>query len=71
MALKDWWVVSTAVDPPTLLLEDRTTGVSGFVRPETKEEWRRAWSAPSAPYPYEGDTQRVSLTPVSTRDEAT
>jgi hypothetical protein len=58
---REWWVVSTVLVPPTLMLKDRVTGVVGFAIPETREDWRRAYSAPSAPYRYEGDPGRVSM----------
>jgi hypothetical protein len=59
-AKDDWWVYSTSIGDVVLMLENRATGARGLVRNPTREEWRRAYSAPSNPYPWT-DASRVEL----------
>lgn len=51
---RDWWVVGTALCPPTITLEDRATGDLGVIENYTEAEWRAAFGAPSRPYRWVG-----------------
>ncbi len=56
----DWWVYSTAVEDHALMVECRKTGHRGYVQYPTPEEWRKAFHAPSGPYPWD-DHARVTV----------
>lgn len=57
----DWWVFSTAILDGVLMVECRATGAFGIVRNPTKEEWRKAFHAPSRPYRWD-QPERVEIT---------
>jgi hypothetical protein len=57
-----WVVFSTALREGWLMLQCRTCGAHGTVDDPSKEEWSRAFHAPSAPYAWEDDS-RVTLHP--------
>jgi hypothetical protein len=56
----DWWVYSTALADGVILVENRTTGARGAIHDWTKEEWTKAFHAPSKPYPWT-DVARVRV----------
>ena len=55
------WVVCSTVLDGALLLECDKTGMIGVVRDPTKEEWRKAFDAPSNPYRWLGGDERVEI----------
>ena len=55
---RNWWVYSTALSDRSLLVEDRNSGERGYVPDPSKDEWDRAFRAPSKPYPW-NDSSRV------------
>ncbi len=48
----EWLVFSTALDTGSLLVRCRACGALGTVERPSAEEWQRAFTAPSAPYPW-------------------
>jgi hypothetical protein len=56
----EWWVYGTALAPPVIQVEERRTGALGFITAYTEAEWRQAFHAPSAPYPWT-DPERVKV----------
>lgn len=55
---RDWWVYSTALSDRSLLVEDRNSDERGYVPDPTEAEWKKAYHAPSRPYPWP-DASRV------------
>lgn len=62
---RKWWVYSTAIANGVLMLECRETGEYGIVRNPSREEWAKAFYAPSNPYRWRGGDDRVELEPMS------
>jgi len=56
----DWWVYSTVLDGRAILVECRNTGQRGSIIDPTNEEWKKAFHAPSNPYPWPDATRVVS-----------
>lgn len=59
-AVRDWWVISTAIMEVVLIVRCRRTGAVGIVRDPSREEWDKAFHAPSNPYPWT-DSSRVKV----------
>ena len=55
---RDWWVYSTVLYGRAILVECRKTKARGSIIDPTDEEWKRAFHAPSQPYPWP-DSSRV------------
>lgn len=57
-----WYVYSTALKEGWLMLMNDVTRSTGTVRDPTKEEWARAFTAMSDPYPWD-DVSRIVVDP--------
>jgi hypothetical protein len=57
-----WVVFSTALQEGALMLQCLKCGAFGTVDDPSREEWNRAHSAPSHPYPWH-DESRITLRP--------
>jgi hypothetical protein len=55
----EWWVFSTALYEGWLMLYCDKTGKTGSVRDPSKEEWSRAFTAPSDPYRWYDESRVV------------
>jgi hypothetical protein len=53
----EWWVFSTALREGWLMLYCETTGQTGSVRDPSKEEWAKAYNAPSNPYRWHDESR--------------
>jgi hypothetical protein len=58
---RDWFVFSTCLSTRELMLMDNHTGDFAVVKDPTKEEWSKAFHAPSKPYTWGGSEDRVFL----------
>lgn len=59
----NWMVYSTAIDTCVLLVQCENCRATGIVPNPTKEEWTRAFYAPSAPYHWEQSERVISPPP--------
>ena len=56
----EWVVFSTTLQEGRLMLQCVICGIEGTIDDPTREEWRRAFHAPSAPYRW-GNASRVTV----------
>lgn len=57
----DWFVFSTALQDHVIMVECKKTGGFGIIRNPTKDEWGKAFYAPSNPYRWTGGNDRVEV----------
>lgn len=57
---REWWVFSTCLGARELMLHCGLTEALSVVEKPTKEEWSRAFTAPSEPYRWT-DEDRVTF----------
>jgi hypothetical protein len=55
----EWWVFSTALKEVWLMLYCNKTGTTGSVRDPSKEEWAKAYDAPSKPYRWHDESRVI------------
>ena len=56
----DWWVYSTSICPPRIMLECKKCHKKGRVDNYTPKEWKKAFYSPSRPFKW-GDSTRVII----------
>jgi hypothetical protein len=59
MSAYEWMAFSTCIGTGELMVSCKKTGAFGVVPDPTKEEWSRAYYAPSNPYRWEDDSRVV------------
>lgn len=62
--LHEWWVYSTSISPPSIMVQCRHCRVLGNTEHYTSAEWQKAYHAPTEPFIWEGTVEKTTKRPV-------